>query len=146
MVAISGRGGGGDAVVDVNNDEIGVPSQASRADAAIGDGKPEIADPAIDLFDLCVSCPEGRVLGRLSLNTHDREVLCVDPDLAAIEKLALHERLNRKNVARPAWCLFVPQHRKSVVILVERYATLILCVERLLFTLQQLLKYSLNAH
>src|SRR5229473_5483391 len=106
-------------VVLVVDAEIRAASQANRTAAAIEDGKPEVADPAINLFNLRVLCPERRVPGRLSFNTYDSKVLPVDPDLAAVEKFAFHSRLNRQDVLRTTRRLLVVHHGESVVIAVK---------------------------
>src|ERR1700736_2070496 len=144
VVTLPRRSSRGNPVILIVDAEIGVASQANRAVAAIRDGKPEITHPAIDLFDLCVLCPEGRVPGGLSFNTYDCEVLPINPDLATVEKFVFHARLNRKYVKRATRRLLAPQHCELVIILIERYTTLILNSERFLFTLQQLLENSLD--
>src|SRR5207248_11283504 len=143
-IAIAQRRHSRSLVILVVNCEIGAPAQANAGGAAIRCGKPEIAHSGVDLFDFRVFCPQGRVFRGLSFQTHDRKVLCIDPDSTAVKELVLSSRLNGKNVERAGRRTVVPDLRELVVITVESGAPWIFVGERLFLALQQLLEYPVD--
>lgn len=102
-------------VIRVLNGQHSAPTQPHRAGGVIFGRQPEVPNPGIGVLDLALFDPERRVLGWLRLNAHDREVLAIHPDPAAIEKFVLELGLQAKHVDAEVANALVLQQAEFVV-------------------------------
>src|SRR5579864_120217 len=138
------RSGVRDLVVLVLDCERGVASQPDLAAASVEHGKPEIAHFPVDLFDLRVFRPERGIFRGRGLNAHHREVPRVHPNSTTIQQLVFSSWLDGQNVRGPSGQTFRSHQRELIVVLIERYAALVLSVQRFFLRLQHPVKYSVD--
>src|ERR1035437_3686990 len=90
--------GTANAVVFVLNRQRGAPAQPNIAYRLVAPGKPEILHLHVLVTNFALLRPEGRILGGLGVNSSHGEIGSVDPNLAAIEVLAVRFRVDGEHV------------------------------------------------